>query len=76
MNSLDILGSDPLNVSTEITKIKIWKENKKYFLAHQKFSKIFHGPYKNPTAHLPHTYFMVRCFVKSFYVAFKSKFLE
>ena len=43
MASLDIFCSEPLNIWTEITKMKIREEHKKYYVAHQELSKIFHG---------------------------------
>ena len=33
-----------LNLQMNLLKIKIRKKDEKYFVAHQKFSKIFHGP--------------------------------
>ena len=40
MASLDILRFNPFNLRNKIIKI----EHKKYFMAHQKFWKKFHGP--------------------------------
>ena len=40
MASLDILYFNLFNLRNKIMKI----EHKKYFMAHQKFWKIFHGP--------------------------------
>ena len=33
-----------LNFHMNLLKVKIRKEHKKYFVAHQKISKIFYGP--------------------------------
>ena len=43
MASLDSFCSECINICIEITKIKIRKEYKKYSVAHQELSKIFHG---------------------------------
>ena len=43
MASLKILYSDPHNFLKEVTK-KLGKYIRKLFVAHQQFSKIFHGP--------------------------------
>ena len=63
MASLDILYFNPFNFRNKIMKT----EHKRYFMAHQKFWKIFHGhqympkifhaPYKNPPVPSP-TYLM------------------
>ena len=47
MASLNILYSDPYNFLKEVTKKK-GKYIRKFFVAHQKFWKVFHDPYKNP----------------------------
>ena len=43
MASLNILYSDPHNCLKKVTK-KLGKYIRKFFVAHQKFSKIFNGP--------------------------------
>ena len=66
MASLDILRSDPINSSNEITEnLKLGESMKKYFVVHHKFlqifkahqdqPKIFHGPYKSLLNPLLHT---------------------
>ena len=46
MASLNILCTDPHNPLEDVTK-NIGKYLKKFFVAHQYFPKIFHGPCKN-----------------------------
>ena len=43
MASLNILYSDPQSFLKEVTK-KLGKYMRKFFVAHQKFSKLFHDP--------------------------------
>ena len=45
MASFDILRSDPINTSNEITEnLKLGESMKKYFVVHHKFLQIFNGP--------------------------------